>query len=633
MSVPELFYRANEAFKKKIDKRIKTNFLPKGRIPSYPKTILHIPEDLELTKTGSYSIFGHNLNYDKPINWHRDLINDKEFPRAFSFSIDTRSGRYGNVKAVWEVNRLQFLPELCLRFSQTRDSSYLDQFVSIINSWKQANPYLKGVNWYSNIEVSIRIINWFVCWEILEVNELVEANAAFKIFVEETWLPLIELHGMHALRYESKYSSANNHLIAEACGLFIAGSYWPFENSSRWRKKGKGIMEREIQKQHSINGINKEEASEYIQFITDFFLIACLVGDRTGNNFSFEYKEYLKKIFWYIYHLMDISGQVPYYGDDDDGKVLSLHTDEAHNNFQSLLSSGAILFESSLFKTKGKIFDLKNQILFGVDGESKFKNLPVQKIESESKLYKDEGHFLIKKGDDIKEIYLHVDMAPLGFLSIAAHGHADALSFLLHIDGAPYIIDPGTYTYHSYADWRRYFKGTIAHNTIRVDGLDQATYGGPSLWLDHYSTNILQAVDDPNTTKLKGCHDGYLKSGVQHIRSYLFDKELDIITIVDELIPEDNREHTYEMPIHLHPNIQLSQVSGSAFVLFQEGKRKVRLQLDTQLNTTISCGSMDPILGWYSPSFLQKQPTSVIYSTLKASGVVKLTTELQIQTH
>ena len=631
MSVSELFYRVNEAFKKQVDKRKKVGFLPGGAIHSYPKPILYIPEELALNYSGTYSIFGNTLHYLDPINWHRDFINEKEFPMSFSFSIDTRSGRNGNVKVVWEVNRLQFLTEICLKYKQSRDPRFLDQFISIIRSWKKDNPYLMGVNWYSNIEVNLRIINWFVCWEILEVNELVETNAEFKTFVEAHWLPLIELHGRHAFRYESKYSSSNNHLIAEACGLFIAGSYWSFENSGRWIRKGKKILEREILKQHSKNGINKEEASEYIQFITDFFLIAYLVADRTDNEFSQNYSQRLKKIFSYIYHLMDVSGHVPYYGDDDDGKVLSLPGDKTQNNFQSLLSSAAILFNNAHFKAKGKVFDLKNQVLFGQDGKAGFNELPEKNIESETKLYKEEGHFLIKKGSNQKEIYLHIDVAPLGYLSIAAHGHADALSFFLHIDGQPFIVDPGTYTYHSYPEWRSYFKGTLAHNTVRVDGMDQATYGGPSLWLDHYKVRKWETIDTEESIQLKGSHTGYKKIGVTHIRSYTFDKVRDCITIEDEIIAKGNKPHVYELPLHLHPEIDCRQASHNEFVITHPKKRMVKILLDERLQSHVVSGSKEPILGWYSPSFLQKQPTSVIYSKIELAGSFNLKTEIRIK--
>jgi len=629
MSFPELIYRVKESSKKKVDKLNKIDFSPKGKVTRYPTYILNQPQKIELSNIGSYSIFGNNLNYREPINWHRDIMNGKEFPMDFSFSIDTRSGRNGNVKVVWEVNRLQFLTDICLKYIQTKDSTYLDLFISIISSWKKANPYLKGVNWYSNIEVNIRIINWFVCWEILKVNELVAQNSKFKTFVESTWLPLIELHGMHAYRYESKYSSSNNHLIAEGSGLFVAGNYWSFQNSAKWASKGKKILEEEIRKQHSKNGINKEEASEYIQFITDFFLITYLVGERTSNGFSSSYKETLDNIFSYINHLMDIAGHVPYYGDDDDGKVVSLSEGET-NNFQSLLASAAVLFENAEYKTRGKLFDLKNQILFGEEGEAKFKNLPEKPAKQSTKLYEDEGHFLIKKGEAQKEIYLHVDVAPLGYLSIAAHGHADALSFFLNIDGLAYVIDPGTYTYHSYPKWRAYFKGTLAHNTIRIDGINQATNGGPCLWVNHFNTKLLETKEDEQEITIKGAHDGYEKLGVTHFRSYTFNKIEDIITIWDEFLVTDQKLHVYELPIHLHPEIEWNQQANNEFEIKRSDKRKVTISLDSRLKSSVVNGQEEPLLGWYSPSFLKKEPTSVIYSKVEVEGSFSLKTELKI---
>lgn len=472
-------------------------------------------------------------------------------------------------------------------------------------------------------------MNWFVCWEILQVNKLIKENKEFKQFVETIWLPLIELHGRHAYRYESKYSSSNNHLIAEGSGLFVAGSYWSFKNSGEWIKKGQQILESEIKKQHSENGINKEEASEYIQFITDFFLVAYVVGERTGHNFSNNYKSALEKIFDYIHHLMNVSGNVPYYGDDDDGKVLSLGPD-GQNNFQSLLVSAAVLFENPHFKTKGNLFDQKNAILFGETGKELFESLQNSTVDTETRLYEKEGHFLIKKGDGEKEIYLHVDVAPLGYLTIAAHGHADALSFFLQIDGAPFIIDPGTYTYHSYPDWRGYFKGTLAHNTIRVDKLDQSTNGGPCLWLDHFSVELLEVDENSERVFINGTHNGYEKIGVTHSRSYIFDKRHDKITIHDQIEVQDDMEHFYEIPLHLHPSITHSQINSNEFDLANSNERRVKIVLDNKLETKVVNGSENPILGWYSPSFLQKEPTSVIYGTIECKGSFELITEISI---
>ena len=83
------------------------------------------------------------------------------------------------------------------------------------------------------------------------------------------------------------------------------------------------------------------------------------------------------------------------------------------------------------------------------------------------------------------EIWCRCDGGPQGFLSIAAHGHADALSIEVRHDGVDLLVDPGTYCYHGEPEWRSYFRSTRAHNTIEIDGEDQAHEAGPFMWAEH----------------------------------------------------------------------------------------------------------------------------------------------------
>ncbi len=66
------------------------------------------------------------------------------------------------------------------------------------------------------------------------------------------------------------------------------------------------------------------------------------------------------------------------------------------------------------------------------------------------------------------------DHAELGFNTIAAHGHADALHITLMIDGEKIFIDPGTYCYHSDITWRNYFRKTKNHNTVTINQENQS---------------------------------------------------------------------------------------------------------------------------------------------------------------
>jgi uncharacterized heparinase superfamily protein len=74
-----------------------------------------------------------------------------------------------------------------------------------------------------------------------------------------------------------------------------------------------------------------------------------------------------------------------------------------------------------------------------------------------------------------------IDAGPFGALH-AGHSHSDTLSMVLRSGNADILIDPGTYTYTGEPEWRDWFRGTRAHNTICIDGRDQAVPRGPFRW-------------------------------------------------------------------------------------------------------------------------------------------------------
>src|SRR5207249_5527456 len=113
------------------------------------------------------------------------------------------------------------------------------------------------------------------------------------------------------------------------------------------------------------------------------------------------------------------------------------------------------------------------------------------------KAFPDAGIYLLRTvPGDAPEIWCRVDGGPHGFLSIAAHAHADALSLEVRHDGVDVLADPGTYCYHGEPEWRAYFRSTLGHNTIEVDGQDQSVSGGPFLWLRHADARVTDVVGD-----------------------------------------------------------------------------------------------------------------------------------------
>lgn len=592
------------------------NILPQGKYP------------LEITT--HFDILGIPINPAAISNWSFDILTKRRFPAKYAKKINIRTGEYGSAKHVWEVNRMLFLPRWALLYKSTGDAYYLTVIMRLITSWVEQNPYLAGINWYSNIEINIRLINWFLTWEILQVEEIAGKDEFFKRFVDETWIPSIYQHCKFSYAHPSLHSSANNHLIAEYAGLFIASGKWIFNESNRWSQYAKQGLEKEIIRQHSGSGINKEEAAEYIQFIADFLLLPLLMGDYTHNNFSPAYKNKFKAILSYVREFLTIKGTFPKYGDEDDGRVFVLNKDIHDNNFMSLLQAGAIYFNDPALITDEAVPDQKNLLLFGEAAVSRLAGIKPQKALRLSKFYPEEGHFIFRKQSaHEKEIYCHFDAAPLGYLSIAAHGHADALSFILYLDGHPFFVDPGTYCYHTDAEWRRYFVSTRAHNTICISGLSQASFIGPTLWLHHYKTKVKDYHISADHEYVIARHNGYQKYKVDHTRKLEFFKLEERIVITDYITNTASKKGMIEMPFHLHPNMEYAISDGQAIVSFRD--RKVIMTLDRQMQWSVVKGQSSPYLGWYSDAFYKKSPSPVIMGTMQGNSSLILKTELFIQ--
>ena len=633
MSVPEVAFRAGQFWQKRREKQKEQRYFPADKkLLRLPESVLPIGNLNFQLQDQQIDIFGLPFRFDQPIDWHLDIASGKRFPRSFAKDINIRTEEFGSAKHVWEVNRMQFLPLIALQYRQTKDPKYLDQFKRILTSWIEDNPYLVGVNWYSNIEINIRLIVWFFCWEILDVNQLMAQDDDFQALVQDQWLPCIYLHMYYSARNPSKYSSANNHLISEHAGLFIAACFWQFEESAQWRKHAQQGLEDEILAQHSAEGVNKEEAAEYIQFITDFFLIPLVVGQNTGHPFSPTYQHRLESICNYIFHMMDMKGNIVYYGDEDDGKVVVLEDNWHHDNFRSILSSGVIIFGNTAWKSLDAGFDSKNAILFGEDGRQQYEAVATTDADNTSRFFLQEGHFILRKQDRSteKEIFIHFDAAPLGYLSIAAHGHADALSFVLHVDGHPVITDSGTYTYHTEPEWRQYFLSTLAHNTLCIDRQNQAEIAGPTMWLNHYQAEVLAQETSVEADMILARHNGYRNLGITHQRRLQLDKKAEVVSITDQVLMKKSQGHEITLPLHLHPLVKVEEVSPHHFRLLHPQARTVEVILPEFMNCRLHRGSTDPILGWYSPSFQKKEPTQVILAACQLDHSYEFDTRIQI---
>ncbi|MGH3166138.1 MAG: heparinase II/III family protein, partial [Trebonia sp.] len=227
---------------------------------------------------------------------------------------------------------------------------------------------------------------------------------------------------------------------------------------------------------------------------------------------------------------------------------------------------------------------------------------------------------------DGREIWCRCDSGPHGFLSIAAHAHADALSLEVRHDGTEVLTDPGTYCYGSDPHFRRYFRSTIGHNTLEVLGRDQSASGGPTMWIRHARSRLtsLESSPDGQDARWAAEHDGYrtLRPPVTHRRTVEFHGHERVIEITDDI--GGPGRPAVRLAFHLGPAVE-TDLDGCVLALRWRdrdgGQATATMTLPSSLGWSLIRGATDPVLGWYSPAFGQKIPaTDVIGAGFAAAG-------------
>jgi hypothetical protein len=232
------------------------------------------------------------------------------------------------------------------------------------------------------------------------------------------------------------------------------------------------------------------------------------------------------------------------------------------------------------------------------------------------------------------EIWCRCDGGPHGFLSIAAHAHADALSLEVRHDGIDILADPGTYCYHGEPEWRLYFRSTKAHNTVRVDDRDQSASAGPFLWRRHAATTVLRDETGVDGDQMwEAVHDGYQRLSLGSVRHQRAVRLMADHTVVVSDLLTSRGNCPVELLFHLGPLVTAVVDGAEAHLTWpgSAGPLHATLSLPGELTWAAYRGETDPPLGWYSPRFGRRVPSTTLVGSGKVQGTQLLVTELAFQ--
>src|SRR6266446_2089322 len=315
---------------------------------------------------GELDIFAlRDVGLGSPPRWNRDPKTGVEAPLKFGKLLDYRNTRLvGDIKYLWELNRHLHLVTLAQAYALSRDVRYFHVIWQHLESWFAACPYRMGPNWSSALEAAIRLINWSVTWQLLGGARSPLFEDAEGARFRQRWLESIYQHAQFVHGRFSLYSSANNHLIGEAAGLFIAALAWPYWPRARaWLAEAQAVLERETLLQNGPDGVNREQAVSYQQFELDLLLLPLLAGRANGKGFSAAFESRIEAMIEYLASITDVRGNVPMFGDADDGAVLNLAPQRDFCRYRSLIATGALLFGRGDFKAKAGGLDDKTRWL------------------------------------------------------------------------------------------------------------------------------------------------------------------------------------------------------------------------------------------------------------------------------
>ncbi len=588
--------------------------------------------------SGQFDVFAmQRAELGFPPRWNRDPKTGTEAPLTFGKTLNYRDEQVvGDIKYLWEPNRHLELVTLAQAWHLTGEMKYAEGCRILLGSWFEQCPYPLGPNWTSSLEHAVRLLNWSVAWQLVGGAESpLFAGSEGQAF-RRRWLDSIYRHCHFIAGHFSKYSSANNHLFGEYAGLFMGALMWPCWNeSARWLETARTGLETEALKQNAPDGVNREQAVWYHHEVADMMLLCGLAGRTNGVEFTSAYWKRLESMLEFIAALMDVGGNVPMVGDSDDAVMVRFSREPAFNAYRSLLATGALLFGRGDFACKAGTFDDKSRWLLGDKGALDFSRLMALPAESgpAKRAFPDGGYYILgDRFDTPDEARIVADVGPLGYLSIAAHGHADALAFTLSAGGHEILIDPGTYAYHTQKKWRDYFRGTSAHNTVRIDGMDQSVIGGNFMWLAHAGARCEKWETDSGRDILVGAHDGYqrLQDPVMHRRSLEFDKAARVLRVSDTLTCKG--QHHVELFWHF-PEICRIAVNGNEISARCDGQTAGIVMPGVDWQPRVVSGQETPPLGWISRRFDRKISSASVVWSGRISGTTTLDTEIRLGRH
>lgn len=339
--------------------------------------------------------------------------------------------------------------------------------------WQKGMDYATGKYWIDKFiaelptnqvgldpyPIALRGINWikFITQYADEISE-------------EQWKRWNEsLYSQYVLLMKKlEYHLLGNHLLEDACSLFIAAIYF---GDKDFYQKATRILKQELKEQVLPDGAHFEQSPMYHCILLDRLLDCC--------NFSF--------------HNLRFAGQ------------------EQMNAFLKTKAVQMLGHLQSIIYADGTI-PLLNDSAYGIAPVSSelFAYARRLGLAWQAIPMKECGYRKLS-GKRMEGI---VDVGDMTASYQPGHSHADTFNYELRVDGKPFIVDTGISTYNK-TERRLMERGTSAHNTVTVAGKNSS-----EVWSGfRMGRRARVTLLDDMRNRVKAYHNGF---GKEHLHTRAF---------------------------------------------------------------------------------------------------------------
>ncbi|MGU3499860.1 alginate lyase family protein [Mycobacterium sp. C31M] len=585
-----------------------------------PAAVARLVAEADRVLAGERAYFGYrSVNVGAVVDWNYDPITDFHWPAIAGSKVDHRTAE-SDPKWIWELNRLQQLPVLAESWLFTGDPRYAEAAFAQLDSWLAQNPIGSGIAWRGAFEAGVRAISVAIAVQGLRNSPDLNRDRYRRV------VRLLDASARYCWRARSRYSSANNHLIGELAGLVVVHLLFPeLAAPAALYHRALDCLAAESTRLILPDGAGAEQSVSYQIFAAELLGVVVMILQLRGDRVPPELVSALDRGAQYFVSLVGSEDPDPRYGDDDDSFALRLGAEPKRTVRQHLGIVAAITGSATAARYGG--FTLTAEWFAAALRRSAGESVAVvgggEPLPSSYAPY---GGLVVLRSDRRR---LTMDVGPLGYLSTAAHGHADALAVTVSARGHDLIVDPGTGSFYGNPTVRNVHRGTRAHPTVCVDDVDQSILGGAFYWRRHaeitlYSVDLVRGVVDAE-------HDGYcrLDDPVVH-RRWLIAPPGDATAVVVDLV-DGRSDHGVAVSWPLHPALESTATpDGHAVSLDCRPVLELCYAATAPIQTEQVRADGDANLGWWSDRLEARTPAWLVGVRARAAAPMAILSLLRV---